>query len=241
MQRLPVYLLLLIMALSVCAAEEQAAAPPAAPEPTATSTTPLAAGLQQKDPLTLVGPKNFLDGYTAIVAERTVHAVVEVPSGYVDKWEVKNEDGLLHWDMKNDKPRRVKYLGYPCNYGMVPRTVLAKERGGDGDPLDVLVLGEAVPRGTVLEARVIGLFRMRDGGELDVKLVAVRAGTAFADIQNVSELKEKFPGVAEIIETWFGHYKGPGVVQTEGFGDVDEALGILKNAAADFAKAHGGS
>ena len=240
MQRLPVYLLLLIMALSVCAAADQAAAP-SKPEPVAASTTPVAAGLEQKDPLTLAGPKNFLEGYPAIVAERTVHAVIEIPSGYVDKWEVKNADGLLHWDLKKGKPRRVSYLGYPCNYGMVPRTVLAKERGGDGDPLDVLVLGEAAPRGTVLEARVIGLFRMRDDGEVDVKLVAVRPGTAFAEIQNIAELREKFPGVAEIIETWFGHYKGPGVVQTEGFGDVDEALGVLRNAAADFEKAHGGS
>lgn len=243
MVRLPVHLLFAILGLSAGAAADQAAqAPVATPsEPVAVSTTPVAAGLVQKDALTLTGPRNFLDGYPAIVADRTVHAVVEIPTGYVDKWEVKSEDGLLHWDMKNGKPRRVKYLGYPCNYGMVPRTVLAEERGGDGDPLDVLVLGEAVPRGSVLEARVIGLFRMRDDGELDVKLLAVRAGTAFSDVQNLAELQEKFPGVTNIVETWFSHYKGPGVVVTEGFGEVGDALNILENAVADYRKLHGGS
>ena len=46
------------------------------------------------------------------------------------------------------KPREVKYLGYPGNYGMIPRTLLPKELGGDGDPLDVIVLGPAVERGS---------------------------------------------------------------------------------------------
>lgn len=227
-----------VLAAGVASAETPAPAAPMASEEV--SATPVAVGLVQQGALTLTGPRNFLDGYAAIVSERTVHAVIEVPSGYVDKWEVKNADGLLHWDLKNGKPRRVKYLGYPCNYGMVPRTVLAEERGGDGDPLDVLVLGEAVPRGSVIEARVIGLFRMRDDGDLDVKLVAVRAGTAFGDVQNLAELQQAFPGVTTIIETWFGNYKGPGVVVTEGFGDVDEAGAILDHAVADYRKAHGG-
>ncbi|MCX5738861.1 MAG: hypothetical protein NTZ61_10285 [Proteobacteria bacterium] len=75
---------------------------------------------------TITGPRDFLRGYQAIVAPGTVHAVVEVPAGYVDKWAVKSADGWLHWDIKDGKPRRVKVLGSPCNYGMVPRTVRSK-------------------------------------------------------------------------------------------------------------------
>ena len=75
-----------------------------------------------------------------------MHGIVEIPAGACEKWEVKL-DGVMRWDMKDGKPRHVKYLGYPCNYGMVPRTMLGKELGGDGDPLDVLMLGPAVPRG----------------------------------------------------------------------------------------------
>ena len=244
MLRLPVRLFMLIMTLFACAGAEQASQSPAAttpaPEAAIVSTTPVAAGVVQKDAYTLVGPQNFLSGYAATVGDR-VHAVVEIPTGYVDKWEVKNEDGLLHWDMKNGKPRKVKYLGYPCNYGMVPQTVLSEARGGDGDPLDILVLGEAVPRGSVIEVRVIGLFRMQDDGELDVKLVAVREGTPLADAGSIAELQEKFPGVTTIVETWFGNYKGPGVVQTQGFGEIDEATSILNGAVADYREAHGGS
>jgi inorganic pyrophosphatase len=199
-----------------------------------TSSTPVAAGLVLKDSRTITGPRNFLRGYPAIVAPGTVNAVVEVPAGYVDKWEVKSDDGWLHWDLKDGKPRHVNYLGYPCNYGMVPRTVLSKKRGGDGDPLDVLVLGAALPRGSVIPVRVIGLLEMHDKGDLDVKLVAVRDGTAFANVHSIAELNEQFAGVTSILETWFDNYKGPGVVVTKGFGDPKRALAVLEDAAKDF-------
>jgi inorganic pyrophosphatase len=199
--------------------------------------TPIAAGLVRKDARTLTGPVNFLTGHPALAGDGHANAVIEVPTGYTDKWEVKNEDGWLHWDIKDGKPRRVAYLGYPCNYGMVPRTVLSEQRGGDGDPLDVLVLGEAVPRGAVIPAKVIGLLRMKDRGEIDVKLVAVRPGTPFAALGDVAELDAKFPGVTQLLTTWFTNYKGP-VVEIAGFGDRASALAMLEQAAADFEAAH---
>lgn len=204
--------------------------------PVDVTTTPVAAGLVQRDAQTITGPRNFLTGYPAIVDVGVANAVIEVPTGATDKWEVKNEDGWLHWDLKDGKPRRVQYVGYSCNYGMVPRTVLSEARGGDGDPLDVLVLGPALPRGTVLPVRVIGLLEMSDAGERDMKLLAVHGDTAFADIRSVDELNAKFPGVTNIIETFFRNYKGAGIVETTGYGDVARALAVLNDASQDFEK-----
>ncbi|MGH7149636.1 MAG: inorganic diphosphatase, partial [Planctomycetota bacterium] len=113
---------------------------------TAVAASPIAPGARLLDEKTIEGERNFLSGWEARTESGGVRAVVEIPAGRLDKWEVKNEDGLLHWDLKDGKPRVVKYLGYPVNYGMVPRTVLSKERGGDGDPLDILVLGASLPR-----------------------------------------------------------------------------------------------
>ncbi len=58
---------------------------------------------------------------------------------------------------------------YPANYGFIPRTFC-----DDGDPLDALVLGqEPVHPLTIVEARAIGLMRMRDEKGIDDKVIAV--------------------------------------------------------------------
>jgi inorganic pyrophosphatase len=58
---------------------------------------------------------------------------------------------------------------YPADYGFIPRTYC-----DDGDPLDALVLGqEPVYPLTIVEARAIGVMRMRDEKGVDDKIVAV--------------------------------------------------------------------
>jgi inorganic pyrophosphatase len=66
---------------------------------------------------------------------------------------------------------RVLYsaVHYPANYGFIPRTFCE-----DGDPLDALVLGqEPVNPLTMMDARAIGVMRMRDEKGLDDKIIAV--------------------------------------------------------------------
>ena len=90
--------------------------------------------------------------------------VIEVPQGSKNKYELDKETGLLRLD-------RVLYsaVHYPANYGFIPRTFC-----DDGDPLDVLVLGQepVVPLSIVM-SRPIGVMRMRDDKGIDDKIVAV--------------------------------------------------------------------
>ena len=79
-----------------------------------------------------------------------VNAVVEIPSGTTEKWEVNKASGQVSWEKRNNVGRVVNYLGYPGNYGMIPQTFLNKENGGDGDPLDIVVLGPSLERGAVV-------------------------------------------------------------------------------------------
>jgi len=197
----------------------------------------VASGLKKVDAYTLTGSKNFLTDFPYLNPDGSINVVVEIPTGTTEKWEVEKKDGSLRWEFKNGKPRIVDYLGYPGNYGMVPQTVLAKELGGDGDPLDVVLIGPALPRGSVVKAKVIGVFKMIDGKELDDKLIAVSEGTPFFQLNSVSELNKKYNGITQIIETWFLNYKGPGVVESKGFGDKEEAMAVLKAAAASFKNA----
>jgi inorganic pyrophosphatase len=81
--------------------------------------------------------------------------VIEIPSGTNEKFEVDKTTRQLKLEILNDgKQRLVNYLPYPFNYGMVPRTLLPKHLGGDGNPLGVIVLGKPIERGTVDRVQV---------------------------------------------------------------------------------------
>lgn len=225
---------LLLLSLPVVAQDAKSAAPTQDPSPV--STVPLAPGLSFADPLTIRAPIDFLRGPPIRPAEGLVSAVVEIPTGATEKWEVKL-DGVMRWDIKNGKPRLVKYLGYPANYGIVPRALLGKDQGGDGDPLDILVLGPSLPRGTVVPVKVLGTIRLIEAGEKDDKLIAVTPDSPLADADSVGELDEKYPGITLILQTWFEGYKGPGALTCKGFGGRDEAMALIAASEKSFALA----
>jgi len=93
-----------------------------------------------------------------------VTAVIEIPSGSRNKYELDKQTGLIRLD-------RVLYsaVHYPGDYGFIPRTLHE-----DGDPLDVLVLvtEETFP-GCMIDVRPLGVLKMLDRGEPDDKILAV--------------------------------------------------------------------
>lgn len=137
-------------------------------------------------------------------------AVIEIPAGSHEKWQMdKAAPGLLEWERVDDELRVINYLPYPANYGALPGTLAAREEGGDGDPLDVLVLGPALPRGTRVPVRVIARMSMLDDGERDDKLIGVVPGdNPFTQLDDLADLQAQFPGVSDILMMWFQNYKG---------------------------------
>lgn len=186
----------------------------------------------------LRGTKHFQDGYPTRAGGDTIHVVVEIPAGTGAKWEVDKSDGSLAWEIKDGKPRVVQYLGYPANYGMVPRTILPKALGGDGDPLDVLLLGPAVPRGSVVEARLVGVLRLLDRGEQDDKLIAISVDAPLSRADTLAELEAEYNGITSILEIWMSNDKGPGKMVSQGFADEVQAGLILDAASAAYDQAH---
>ena len=202
-------------------------------------TVVFADGMTATDDFTIVGATDLI-AQSPYNEDGTVRAIVEIPTGTSAKWEVSKDDPrAVYWELKDDKPRIVQYLGYPGNYGAIPGTALPKELGGDGDPLDVLVLGQAVPRGAVVGVRLIGVLKMLDGGEQDDKLIAVlTADSPFAGIESMAQLDAEFPGVSEIMDIWFASYKGPdGGMEALGFEDAESARAVLDAAVANYGAA----
>lgn len=182
------------------------------------------------DSNSLVGEKSFVSGYEARNPDGTINVVIEIPAGTNAKWEVDKSDGSMKWEIRDEKPRVVQYLPYPANYGMIPKTYLPESQGGDGDPLDVIALGPALPRGSIAKARIIGVLNLIDTGQMDDKLLAVVKDSPFANVKSLDELNARFPGVTEILKTWFTSYKGPGVLESSGYGNSAEAVEILNQA-----------
>jgi inorganic pyrophosphatase len=130
------------------------------------------------------------------VVDRAFPVIIEVPKGSKNKYELDKETGLLRLD-------RVLYsaVHYPADYGFIPRTFC-----DDGDPLDALVLGqEPVHPLTIVDARAIGVMRMRDEKGLDDKIVAVSVkDPAFADYTDKAQLP---PHQIREIRRFFEDYK----------------------------------
>lgn len=198
-------------------------------EAVATSTR-----LRRVDNYTLRSQRHLVHDISPIAENGLVRVVVEIPAGTNAKWEVDKTDGHLKWEFQDGKPRVVSFLPYPGNYGMVPRTRLPKELGGDDDPLDVLILGPAVPRGSVVNAKLIGVLRMLDRGERDDKLLAVLPGSPLADANDIGDLKQRYPGALRAIEIWFASYKGPGKIEVEAAQAAGAAKSVLETAMKHY-------
>jgi inorganic pyrophosphatase len=189
----------------------------------------------------LKGERNFWNGYDPVNVDGTVNVVIEIAAGTTAKYMVDLKSGMIELEQKNGAPRYVQYLGYPCNYGNIPRSVLLKSKGGDGDAVDALVLGPSVPTGSVVRGRAIGMLSLVDTGEKDDKVIVVMENSPFFSVRSVDELDRKFPGVTSILQTWFTSYKGRDkdgklYLSSPGFKGRAETVKFIGDAVLDFEK-----
>lgn len=166
-----------------------------------------------------------------------INVVVEIPAGTNDKWTVSKDGESLQWELKDGMPRVVQYLAYPANYGIVPRTRLPRDLGGDGDPLDVLLLGPALQRGSVVRARPIGVLRLVDDGEQDDKILALQTSGPLSDAADIEELEARYAGALPILEAWLTQYKGSGRIESKGIQGAEAALSVVREASRHFENA----
>lgn len=123
-------------------------------------------------------------------------AFIEIPKGSKLKYELDKETGLLRVD-------RVLFsaVHYPANYGFIPRTYC-----DDGDPLDVLVLGqEPVVPMCIMRARAIGRMQMQDEKGEDDKIIAVHLDDPA--IRDYTDIRQLAPHVLRELERFFLDYK----------------------------------
>ena len=148
-----------------------------------------------------------------------VNTVVEIPEGSRLKVEWDRQRAAFMLDRVEPK-----IFAKPCNYGFIPQTL-----DKDGDELDTLIIcPEPLTTGVWLEARIIGVLRFEDDGEVDDKVVVVPADNR--DDDRINSLDD-IPQLVKQLEHHFTHYKDlkkPGSTIVKGWGDVEEAKTIVK-------------
>ena len=147
-----------------------------------------------------------------------INAVIEIPLGGTPvKYELDKESGAMFVD-------RFLYTAmfYPGNYGFIPHTL-----GGDGDPLDIMVLGPTpVVPGAIVRSRPVGCLMMEDEAGGDEKIIAVpvdKLTSLYSHIHSPDDLPQL---LLKQIAHFFEHYKDlePGKwVKVEGWEGIDGA------------------
>ncbi len=143
--------------------------------------------------------------------------IVEIPKGRRTKFEVDKATGLIKMD-------RYLYASavYPGDYGFIPQTLAE-----DGDPLDILVMvNEPTFSGCLIEARVVGIFKMKDKGQNDFKLLAVpNKDPLFANMRKLEDVPSHF---LREVEHFFSTYKQLEGAEVEPLGWASHEAGAVE-------------
>ena len=158
--------------------------------------------------------------------ENVVNALIEIPLGSKNKYELDEKTGQIVLD-------RVLYAAmiYPAEYGIIEETLAP-----DGDPLDILVVcSDPTFPGCIVPARVLGYLEMIDNGKTDYKLISVVDCDPRYD--DIHELKDLPSFVLKEIANFFANYKVLQNVPVEvgEYYGKEEAVRIINECRAKFA------
>ncbi|UTW61581.1 inorganic diphosphatase [bacterium SCSIO 12741] len=158
-------------------------------------------------------------------APDVIKGIIEIPKNYRAKYELDKDSGMLILD-------RVLYssINYPANYGFIPQTYC-----DDGDPLDILVISQVqiVPM-CIVEAKVLGVMRMLDNGEMDDKIIAVANNDI--SVNHYNDISELPPHHVRELRSFFEDYKKleHKTVKVEEFQNREIALKVIEQSMQDY-------
>jgi inorganic pyrophosphatase len=164
-------------------------------------------------------------------SDTEVMVFVEIPAGSRNKYEYDEEAGGIVLDR-----RLFTSMSYPADYGFIEGAA-----GEDGDPLDALVLvGDPTFPGCRIRARPVGVFHMTDEKGPDEKIICVPLNdTAWKRVHDIDDLPQEF---RDEIEHFFQVYKQleKKKTATRGYGNRDDAMGVIESARRRAATEAGG-
>lgn len=154
-------------------------------------------------------------------------AVIETSAGshHLTKYNTINHQ--FEKVSKDSKPIVNDYLSVPFNLGFIPSTTQELSRGGNGDPVQVIVLSGKIPSEMYTPIEAIGLITIIEKGTKRKIVIAKSLDEDYSSIKadDISLLPK---GVLEIISNWLCNHKGNNSYQLDSWGIQRDALAHIK-------------
>ena len=186
--------------------------------------------------LTNCAPKNDVYNTPTFSKEGALHGVIEIPGGTNKKIEFNPKTHSFEVDQRDGKDRIISFLPYPANYGFIPSTLSDPSQGGDGDALDILLISESIPTGSIIETIPIAMLKLFDNEEYDYKIICVPKNPKkrIIDATTFDGFSKKYIHAKDMIESWFLHYDiGGDTLISKGWGDEKEAFKEITKSLID--------
>ena len=127
-----------------------------------------------------------------------IQAIIEIPYQTCVKYEYDEKFKML----RCDRILNTSML-YPGNYGYIPNTL-----GGDGDPLDILVLCDyQLYPCIIIECKVIGVLIMEDEKGFDEKIISVPSELVNSNSKFIKNINDISSIDLNKIKHFFEYYK----------------------------------
>lgn len=156
-------------------------------------------------------------------APEEFNAIVEIPKGSYNKYEIDKETGLIALDRAN-----YSSAPFPFDYGFAPQTLW-----DDDDALDIIILTTfPLHPGILVRVRPVGVMEMEDSGESDFKILTVPvADKRWEDTKDIGDLnKHTLKEIQHFFETYKALKGSDAVVRVAGFkGRIDAYEAVRKS------------
>lgn len=153
----------------------------------------------------LAGCSTDYPNLPAYTDAKMIQAVIETPAGSAHEYYYSTGTGEFTRMQEAGQDKRTRFLPYPGNAGFIPSTNI--NGSSDSDPLDILVIAESQPSGTVTEILPLGVLLLEKAGELNYQLIATPARPIerLLEATNYQEFSTKNAVAKKMVETWFLH------------------------------------
>lgn len=155
-----------------------------------------------------------------------IYAIVEIPKGQGRiKYEYRTNGMIVI-----DRLRNENLPLYPVHYCGIPSTLAP-----DGDPLDILVLGnDDLKTGDVIPVRPVCVFLMQDEKGIDPKIISVPADSISVDYVSIRCLADISGQIRTDIKEFFRTYKQNDMSgkwsESKGWDDLNTAHRIINKS-----------